>query len=81
MKGIVAIEPPTSLTDSSRMRINLILSLSFCDCIARHTHPNASARILAKAGRRRDPHAAAARRRRRMTTTDADVEPLFEAVI
>jgi len=29
MKGIVAIEPPTSLTHSSRMRINLILSLSF----------------------------------------------------
>ncbi len=29
MKGIVAIEPPTSLPISSRMRINLILSLSF----------------------------------------------------
>ena len=29
MRGIVAIEPPTSLTNSSRMRINLFLSLSF----------------------------------------------------
>jgi len=28
-KGIVAIEPPTSLTNNSRMRISPILSLSF----------------------------------------------------